>query len=72
MVQDVPVVEEVDGVVVQDATGDEYTHMIRALVEEVAPEVEADLPGYVLTPTYRLLYTVYGDHIHDNSGTHLD
>jgi hypothetical protein len=38
----------------------------------VMPDVEADLPGYQPTPADLLLNTVYGDHVHDNEGTHLD
>jgi hypothetical protein len=38
----------------------------------VATDVEADLPGYQPTPADLLLDTVFGDHVHDNDGTHLD
>jgi hypothetical protein len=38
----------------------------------VVTDVEADLPGYQPTPADLLLDTVYGDHVHDNDGTHLN
>ena len=43
-----------------------------ATPETVVPDVGADLPGYTLTQADKLLDVVYGDHIHDNDGTHLD
>ena len=40
--------------------------------ERVLPSEDgADLPGYVVTQADRLLDGVYGDHVHDNDGTHL-
>ena len=36
------------------------------------PSDNSDLPGYSLTEVDRLLDKVYGDHIHQNPGTHLD
>ena len=38
----------------------------------VVPDVGLDLPGYVLKKADCRLGEVYGDHIHDNDGTHLD
>jgi hypothetical protein len=35
-------------------------------------EVGADLPGFVPSPADVLLDSVYGDHSHNNPGTHLD
>ena len=35
------------------------------------PEPEADLPGYQLSEADRQLDLVYGDHYHDNDGSHL-
>jgi hypothetical protein len=37
----------------------------------LAPDVGADLPGYSITDADRKLDEVYGDHVHDNDGTHL-
>jgi len=36
------------------------------------PEPDADRPSYQLTEADRLLNEVYGDHYHNNPGTHLD
>ena len=38
----------------------------------VVPDVGLDLPGYALKEADCRLGEVYGDHIHDNDGTHLD
>jgi hypothetical protein len=38
----------------------------------VVPDVNTDLPGYQPTAADLLLDTIYGDHVHDNDGTHLD
>ena len=38
----------------------------------VVPDVGADLPTYILTEADKLLDSIYGDHVHDNDGTHLD
>ena len=38
-----------------------------------SPTTQAsDLPGATISPANRRLDTVYGDHIHDNPGEHLD
>ncbi|KAI2506100.1 hypothetical protein MHU86_8331 [Fragilaria crotonensis] len=37
----------------------------------VTPDAGADLPGYFVTAADRLLDSAYGDHVHDNAGTHL-
>ncbi|KAI2507266.1 hypothetical protein MHU86_7102 [Fragilaria crotonensis] len=37
----------------------------------VTPDAGADLPGYFVTAADRLLDSAYGDHVHDNDGTHL-
>ncbi|KAI2504762.1 hypothetical protein MHU86_9698 [Fragilaria crotonensis] len=37
----------------------------------VTPDAGADLPGYFVTAADRLLDAAYGDHVHDNAGTHL-
>ena len=38
----------------------------------VTPDEGADLPGYIVTEADQLLDTAYGDHVHDNAGTHLN
>ncbi len=35
------------------------------------PEPDADLPGFVDTESHQTIRQVFGDHIHDNDGTHL-
>ena len=37
----------------------------------ITPDAGADLPGYGVTAADRLLDSAYGDHVHDNAGTHL-
>jgi hypothetical protein len=37
----------------------------------VTPDAGADLPGYSVTAADRLLDAAFGDHVHDNDGTHL-
>ena len=32
----------------------------------------SDLPGAIISPANRRLDAVYGDHVHDNPGEHLD
>jgi hypothetical protein len=36
------------------------------------PNIGADLPGFVPSPADFLLHVVFGDHPHDNDGSHLD
>lgn len=36
------------------------------------PPDNSDLPGYIITEMDRKLDEIYGDHIHQNPGTHLD
>ena len=38
----------------------------------VVPDVGADLPTYLTTSADKLLDSVFGDHVHDNDGSHLD
>ena len=37
----------------------------------ITPDAGADLPSYNVTAADRLLDSAYGDHVHDNDGTHL-
>ncbi len=37
----------------------------------VTPDAGADLPDYFVTAADRLLDAAFGDHVHDNDGTHL-
>ena len=37
----------------------------------ITPDAGADLPGYTVTAADRLLDAAFGDHAHDNDGTHL-
>ena len=39
---------------------------------EIRTEIGADLPGYIMSEADKKLSAIYGDHPHDNDGTHMD
>ena len=53
----------------RDATQEAETPIIHMNLE---PDVGAVLPGYHITEADCCLDGIYGDHVHDNDGIHLD